>query len=386
MNAYPRLINRNFILAFCAQLSLMSVYQLLIPTLPLYLKRLGSTEIEVGLLVGTMGIASVFARPIVGKLLSKTGARFFMLMGASLYIAASAAYLIAPPFWPLLFIRILHGAAFGFFHTASTTYVVNVTEPTYRARALAYFALTMNFAGTIAPPLGVVLLNRYGSPYLFLTCTAVSVCIVLFTSTLGLSTSETPENNPEHKASLFSKGAIPHSVVGFMALWVWASMTTFYPIFATKQGVANPGLFFTTMAITLIISRIVGGRILDMVDRRILVLCCLATSIVAMIVLSLSRSQPMFLFSAIIWSSGHAFLLPSLMTLAIERSGSPASSVVATVYSISDVGVFSGPLVMGVVIHYSNYPLMFLCLSFVGFVNLIYFWWFTSRPQNVKDI
>jgi MFS family permease len=176
VNDTPRLINRNFVLAFCAQMALMPVYQILVPTLPLYLKRPGSTEIEVGLLVGSMGIVPVIARPLVGKLLLKVGARFFIIVGACLCVIASPTYLIAPPFRPFCPRGYSMGAGFGFFHTASTSYVAGITEPAYRARILGHFALTMNFAGAISPPLGVILLNSFGAKYLFLVCTAIFVC------------------------------------------------------------------------------------------------------------------------------------------------------------------------------------------------------------------
>ena len=385
MNDTPRLINRNFVLAFGAQMALMSVYQLLVPTLPLYLKRLGSTEIEVGILVGTMGIASVVARPLVGKLLVSVGAKFFMLVGACFCVVASSAYIVVPPFWPFLAARVFHGAGLGFFHTASTSYVVGITESNYRARALAYFALTMNFAGAIAPPLGVILLNSYGANHLFLVCTAVSLTMLITSVSLGGTRASVSQGSVEGEGSLISRGAVPHSIVGFMALWIWASLTTFFPIYATNQGVANPGLFFTAIAVTLIISRTVGGRVLDVRNKNLVVVFCLSTSILSMVVLSLSRTQPMFILSAIIWSAGHAYLIPSLITLALERTGgSSPSPVVATFYAISDVGVFVGPLVMGFVVHYTGYPVMFFCLSLVALANLLYFWW-SSRRRKGRD-
>jgi predicted MFS family arabinose efflux permease len=374
MGTAKTLISRNFVLAFAAQMGLMSVYQLLIPTLPLYLKRLGSSEIELGVLVGAMGISSVVTRPIVGKVLDKVGARLFLMIGASVYVVATAAYLLFPPFWPLLFVRILHGGAFGLFHTASTSYAVSITDTNYRARVLAYFALTMNFAGAIMPPLGVAVLNHFGPPHLFFLCLCVAVSMLVVTATLGRNHAAPSIETTANGSSFLSRGAIPHSLVGFMALWVWASLTTFYPIYATNRGVANPGLFFTAMAITLIASRTLGGKLLDAKNKRVLVRLCLATSVLSMIVLSLSKTQPMFLLSGVIWSMGHAFLIPSLMTLAMERSNSAPSSIVATFYTVSDIGVFLGPLVMGVVIHYSSYPTMFFCLSLVGLGNLLYFW------------
>jgi predicted MFS family arabinose efflux permease len=376
------MLTRDFVLAFCAQMALMSVFQLLVPTLPLYLKNLGCTEIEVGMLVGTLGIASVVARPLAGRTMARVGAKAFMLLGAILHTASSAAYLLILPFWPLLFVRILHGASFGMFHTTSTTYVVNITDPDHRARILGYFSLTMNFAGVLAPPLGVMLFHRLGSASLFLTCTAVSICMLLASAGIRPNPSSSSKRITGDRGFLLSKPALPHSIVGFMALFVWASLISFFPIHATNRGVANPGLFFTVIAVMLILSRILAARILDIANKRRVIIPCLATTALSMTVLSFSGGQPMFLLSAALWGAGTSFLMPSLLALALERAGSSPSPVVATFYAVSDLGVFMGPLAMGVVVHYTSYPTMFLCLSMVGLTNLLYFWWFTGRQRH----
>jgi hypothetical protein len=84
MKNTPSIFTRDFILAFWAQLAFMSVFQLLIPTLPIYLKKLGSTEIEIGILVGTLGIASVGFRPLVGKVLVRVREKVVTMAGAGL--------------------------------------------------------------------------------------------------------------------------------------------------------------------------------------------------------------------------------------------------------------------------------------------------------------
>ncbi len=101
-----KILSREFILCFLAQFAFTSVFHILIPTIPIYLSRLGSTEVEIGILIGALGISSLILRPIVGKKLSKFGEKKFMLAGALLFTATSIAYLVAPPFWPILLVRV----------------------------------------------------------------------------------------------------------------------------------------------------------------------------------------------------------------------------------------------------------------------------------------
>jgi MFS family permease len=115
---------------FFAQFTFSSVFYILIPTLPIYLSRMGAKEAEIGVLVGAFSVSSLVFRPIVGKALLKIPERSFMIAGTLFFALSSVAYLFAPPFWPLLVVRIFQGVGLAFFSTASFTLLANITpEP-----------------------------------------------------------------------------------------------------------------------------------------------------------------------------------------------------------------------------------------------------------------
>jgi MFS family permease len=185
---------------------------------------------------------------------------------------------------------------------------------------------------------------------------------------------------------MLSKEALPPSIVGFIALFVWASLTTFYPLYARSVGIANPGLFFTVMATMLIFCRTLGGRILDIPNRKIVILPCIVICMIAMVILFLCKTQVMFLVAAALWGISHGFLMPALIAFALERAGSSAAPVVATFYAFSDTGLFLGPLVMGVVAQYTSYPFVFLGLFVVSLISLFYFWYITRKNMNMMEV
>ena len=142
---------------------------------------------------------------------------------------------------------------------------------------------------------------------------------------------------------------------------------------------ANPGLFFTTIAIMLILGRALGGKILDLYSRERIILPCLFTYIISMIILAFSKTLPMFILVAVIWGIGHAFLMPTLMVYALDRVGSSPGPAMGTFTAISDLGMSLGPVIMGIIIHTTSYPIMFLCLALTGIVNLNYFYFFVRK-------
>jgi predicted MFS family arabinose efflux permease len=50
-----------------------------------------------------------------------------------------------------------------------------------------------------------------------------------------------------------------------------------------------------------------------------------------------------------------------------------------TLTAISDLGISLGPVIMGVVIRVTGYQVMFLCLAFIGIINLLYFHFFVRE-------
>ncbi len=92
-----KILTREFILVCFAQFTFSLVFQSLVPTLPIYLSRLGSNDVEIGILVGIFFFCSLVVRPWVGKALLRTPEKRFMLTGSLIYAFASLAYLFAPP-------------------------------------------------------------------------------------------------------------------------------------------------------------------------------------------------------------------------------------------------------------------------------------------------
>jgi hypothetical protein len=64
--ALQKILTFGFALGFLAQFPFPSVFYILVPTLPIYLWRSGSTEAEIGVLIGIFSIASLVLRPFVG--------------------------------------------------------------------------------------------------------------------------------------------------------------------------------------------------------------------------------------------------------------------------------------------------------------------------------
>jgi hypothetical protein len=52
-----------------------------------------------------------------------------------------------------------------------------------------------------------------------------------------------------------------------------------------------------------------------------------------------------------------------------------------TFTAISDLGLTLGPVIMGITLHSTSYPIMFLGLAFIGIIDLNYFYFFVRQKQ-----
>jgi len=379
-----KILSRDFLLTFSAQLTFSSSLFILIPTLPIYLARRGSAEAEIGILIGISSVSSLILRPFIGRALSRIPERNFMLGGALLFILCSIAYILLPPFWPFLMIRIFQGFGVALFFTASTLFIANISPEAHRGQSLSYFFLAFNFAFALAPSLGMFLINHFHFTFLFLVCMALSLCSLFFSIRLKKSTENAPEPLPTEDRSFLSRKALPPALMAFFTHIIWGALTAFFPLYALEHGMSNPGLFFAAFAIMLILGRTFGGRILDLYSREKVILPCLLTYVVATLILAFSKTTPMFILAAVIWGAGNAFAFPAFVAYAIELAGPSRGPAMGTFMALSDLGVGLGAVIMGIVLRLTNFQTMFLCLAFIGIINFIYFYFFVMKKAKIN--
>jgi MFS family permease len=371
--AGEKIFTRDFVRSFFAQFAFSSVFYILIPTIPIYLSGLGSTDAGIGVLVGALSISALVFRPLVGRALLRIQERNFMIAGALLYTFSSTAYLIAKPFWPFLIVRLFQGIGLALFATASLTLITRIGPQAHRGQQLSYFYLTFNISFAIAPYFGMVLINHFSFSVLFLVCLGLSLCSLLITLNLEKRPVDPPDDRSIENQPFLSREALPAAIMAFMASLIWGAVTAFFPLYAISQGVANPGLFFAALAITLIVVRGFGGKMFDIYRRETLLLPSLAAQIIAMTLLAFSKTLPMFILVAVVWGMGNALLYPTLVAYATDVAGFTRGPAIGTYLALSDFGAGMGSVIMGIILQWTSYRTMFLCLAVIGAINLLYF-------------
>jgi len=377
-----KIITRDFVLAFLSQFVFSFAFSMLIPTLPIYLLRLGSREETIGILIGVFSVSSLVLRPSVGNLLSRVPERQVMMAGSFVSGLASLAYLFALPFWPFFIVRVLQGAGYALVSTAANTLIANIGPAGRRGQSLGYFYLSFNIPFALAPALGMFLINRFDFVVLFLASTGLYIVSLILVTGLSRRHDGPPVHSAFQGGSFYNRENLPPSMVSFFMHVIWGTVTTFFPLFALNHGVSNPGLIFSVVAFMLISGRIFAGRVLDLYRRESIILPCLVVYAIAMVILVFSKTLPMFILMAVIWGAGHALFYPALVALAIDRASSSRGALMAMFSAAGDFGVGMGPVIMGIILQNTSYPVMFMCVAFTGMLNIFYFQFFVKRKKE----
>lgn len=378
------LLTRDFIFAFLALFSFLATIYALFPTLPVYLVKLDFSVREIGIVIGVYGASSLAFRFVVSGALLRYPEKNIMIVGSLLALTSFLASVVFRSFWPFFVIRFLQGVALATLDTAALAFAIKIIPQAHRGQGMGYFLLAPTFALAIAPAFGMLLVNHFNFTTLFLTCAAVCVCTFLFSWRLKKDETFSPETDAATQRGLFfePKIIVP-AMMNFLQSFVWGALSAFFPLYAVKCGVLNPGYFFTAIAVMLLIGRIVGGRILDLYSKEKILLSVLIIYVFVSVILAFSRSLPMFIFVGLLWGTGGAFFYPASIAYALEYADSSSGMAVGTVRAIMDLGMSLGPIVMGTVIPLIDYRAMFLFLAFTCLVNLVYFQFYVRRRRVI---
>lgn len=378
-------LTRDFILGFLALLAFTAGFCALFPTLPIFLAKLGSNEREIGVLVGVFGIAALISRLLVGGVLAKYPEKKVMMFGAMLFAFTYLACIVLSPFWPFFIVRVFQGIAMACMDTAAFALIINVIPSAYRGRGISYLLLAPNFSLAIMPSFAMLLINRYSFTILFLVCTSLALCSFFLSWKMKERTVAVQKNNDSAKGVFFlDRKIIVPALSSFFQTFVWGSLIAFVPLYAIQYRIENPGYFFSAIAVMLIAGRTIGGRVVDTYKKEKIILVLICVFIASMVILSVSKTLPMLVLVGLLWGFGTAFFVPASMAYSLEYADSSSGASVGTFRAFTDLGQAVGPVITGIIIPWTGYRVVFLCLAFVCFINLCYFQFYVRRKGRVN--
>jgi len=349
------LFTKNFVLTSLSTVAIFTSFYFLLVTLPIYILKLGGSESEIGLIIGVFTISAVLLRPFIGREVDKRGRKSILLAGSLVFLFSTLLYNYTTSVASLLSLRVIHGIGWGAATTAASTLIADIAPASRRGEAMGVFGMAANVAMAVGPALSIILLNSTNFPTLFM----VSAAIALVSLLLVLPISETIVTRP--KTPLFSKEAFFPSAMMFTVTVTYGSIVSFLALFATAQGITNPGIFFTVFAVTLLLVRALAGKLSDMKGRKFVIVPGMIIIALGLWVLAMADSLLLFLAAALLYGLGFGLVHPTLMAFLVDRvSERGRGAAMGTFTAAFDLGIGAGSIILGVVLQFFGFSLMYM--------------------------
>jgi MFS family permease len=369
---------KNFLLLCVANLSLFMSLLLLLPTLPLYLLKIGGTQRDVGYVMGMYTLGATLMRAVSGWLLDRYGRKRIMVLGLVTMFVVAVLYRIAHEVSSVTVVRTLHGVTFGLVSTAMAAAAADSLPIARLGEGIGYYGLASTLSLALAPMVGLWLVDAIDYTGLF---TVVSVMtVVTLVCTVPVKNTRASVRAPDESlrrilANLLEKTALLPSTITFFLSFVNGAVMYFIAVYASELGVRSIGLFFAVSSFAMVVSRPISGRWTDRGGTRRVVLIGLLCLVMGTAAIGLSRTITGFLIAGLFNGLGFGFCGTTLQALAVRRAPPNRwGAATGTFYAAFDMGYGLGGIVWGFVAEATGYQTMyFITLIPLVLAGILYY-------------
>ena len=361
----------------------LSAFQLL-PTAPFHILELGGGTSAAGLFLGFLTYASAVSAPITGTLADRVGTRRVLIIAGVAITLFTVAYAIIPSYKVMLALVLVHGVFWSGLLTGSAAYMTNILPESRRAEGIAYWGLSTIAAIAVAPSLGFWV-YQFGWRALCLESAALNLLMALIAWRLPPQ-HVVPVPEGGRRGRLIEWRVLILSFTLFLYSFGYGGITSFTALYADANGVTPKGIYLTALALIILVTRPLSGRIGDRWGYRRVFLPCLVLITLGLACLTFGGTRFWLVTSALIFGAGFGTAYPVFAGYVMrhvgpERRGAAFGAILACF----DTGIGTGSTSMGWLINHYGYARAFGVAAMLSALAIPYFLgadkWLRSRKS-----
>ncbi|MGB2877755.1 MAG: MFS transporter [Dehalococcoidales bacterium] len=378
------MIRRVFPVLALAIFSSMLGAGIVVPLLPLYAEGMGATGLWLGFIFASFAISRTLVTPFFGRLSDRKGRKLLLVIGLFTYALISFAYVLATEVYQLVLIRLVHGVSGAMILPIAQAYIGDLSPEGEEGKWMGYSNAAFFSGFGFGPLMGGMLATQWGMNLAFITMgvfnlIAFFIAIILLPrSDLRKSATALPFSFMDMRRSSTMVGLFSFRLAIALGR---SSFFTFLPLLAaTRLGLpANLiGILIAVHVLLMSMLGMVGGRMADIFNRRVLVGI---GSIVIFVYLFLVPLAPGFgplLALCILGSIGSAIATPPVMALTVEEGRKYGmGSAIAAITMAMSIGMAVGPIMTGAIVDLIDINAAFYFSAGLALVGAALFMWFT---------
>jgi MFS family permease len=350
----------------------LSAFQLL-PTAPFHILALGGTTSAAGLFLGFLTYASAFSAPVTGSLADRIGPRRILIVASIAITGFSIAYALIPSYKLMLALVLVHGVFWSGLLTGSAAYMTNMLPESRRAEGIGYWGLSTIAAIAVAPTIGFWVFH-HGWPALCLEAAALNVVMAIIAWKLPPELYSHVEHHHHHRRRLIEWRVLILSGTLFLYTFGYGGITSFTALYADANHVTPKGIYLTSLAVVILMTRPFSGRLGDTLGYRRVFLPSLALIAIGLALLAMGGTRAWLLASAAVFGAGFATAYPAFVGYALRhvpavRRGAAFGAILACF----DTGIGTGSTSMGWIIEHYGFARAFASAALLSVLALPYF-------------
>ena len=364
----------------------LSAFQLL-PTAPFHILDLGGGTSAAGLFLGFLTYASAFSAPVTGTLADRVGARRVLIVAGIAITLFTVAYALIPSYKVMLALVLVHGIFWSGLLTGSAAYMTNILPEARRAEGIAYWGLSTIAAIAVAPTLGFWI-YQYGWTALCLETAVLNLLMAFIAWRLpAQAVAAAPASG--RSGRLIEWRVLILSFTLFLYSFGYGGITSFTALYADANGVTPKGIYLTALALVILVTRPLSGRLGDRFGYRRVFLPCLVLIAVGLSCLAIGGSRFWLVTSALIFGTGFGTAYPVFAGYVMRQVGADRrGAAFGAILACFDTGIGTGSTSMGWLISRYGFANAFAVAAALSALAVPYFLladrWLRSRQASLS--
>lgn len=344
-----RLWNKNFILIFFSNLLMAFSFNLLMPTIPIYLTEVLQTPAsQVGIVLSSYSLAVLFIRPFSGYFVDTLPRKPLYLLAFSAFSLVFFGYLFAATVVLLVLVRFVHGITWGLTTVTGNTIAIDVIPSSRRGEGVGYFGLTLNIAMAIAPIVGTILYEHWGFAALIYGCLSSSALGVIIASRIKPVPRPVQVHVPISLDRFILIKGIPAGISFIFCAFPYGMLVSYVVLYGKEIAISMPTLFFVFLALGIGTSRLISGRLVDRGYMHPLIGGAMIALAFSLVLLSTVHEVVIFDLSAYLIGIAYGTMVPAFQYLVVALAPASMRGTANSTYLVSfDIGVSLGMLFGG---------------------------------------
>lgn len=348
----------------------LSAFQLL-PTAPFHILDLGGSTFASGLFLGFLTYSSAFSAPITGAFTDRAGHRRILITSSIALSIFSLAYAVITRIPILLGLVLIHGVFWSGLLSASAAYMTSFLPEHRRAEGIGYWGLSSVAAIAVAPSVGFWV---YRSGWLWLCVVGAALNVTMAIIAWRLPEDAHGATPARPKRGVLEWRVLVVSLTLFLYSYGYGGITSFTAMYAVANGVSPKGIYLTALALVILVTRPLAGRLGDRWGYKRVFVPCLALISIGLACLAAGGTRGWMVTSAVIFGIGFGTAYPVYVGYVMQGVGADRrGAAFGAILAAFDTGIGTGSTSMGWIIEHFGFATAFGVAAALSACALPYF-------------